>query len=899
MRKCDWSLVTSVSRSAEGSAGVFFVTFADGHRIAIKGTTRLLQEHIATTLFRRISPLIGGADAPETRIVQYGEDVEPHRVGDDASSCSSEWSAITEAVLRVAGKDTPDGIALKKQLNRAFYLVMDFIPDASDLCTWLFTHHANRERGSRLIDCGVLKEIGGMMAFDVLINNSDRLPLLWNNEGNLGNILISRTGIDGVWRAYAIDQAIATIDATKPAAEKIFSAYSTRVNRLISSMKASVSTGGSVCPEINAVATAIANWTVGSVVLEETEALYLQRALEAGLLALAEGVNMERDVLPIVESSVGCVKIDWENVWRSMCGGVHARFFADVLALMRDNVDALRLCAADPRVESAAVSASASPLLRASESNNVNVDADGDHDAISAPLLQSTARVADSCEGTDYDRVCDRKNSLVDDTNAISSIGGQSNVVEENRQCSSDACIANVGLEVRTADSIVLPPGGRKRPLKVLAVQRSPVRIEEIADVIKDTLESHKLLGVHVDILLFPECFVADPVTVSVAVDGGVDGNGGDVVRALTTNPGIVRVSRVLRAHRTACLLGTFDEVHPSTNKTYCTSALFDVDGSLLGTYRKRYPTCGGTITSPGDECGRVFVSTLGRIGVAICYDAEHDDIMDSLIAQKADVILNPVAILRPSSSGAIGGAQSAQRTALGIVARAFEWRMTEAGCTLIRCDNPSSAGYLGSTICIGAVHTAYAPSPNVCALVCECSDFDAFPAATQRPARERTERRDNSGNHTVAATVIDHGASITSISFVGRVHIRVNDARGSVSTWNVVTRTTDHVPSAVSGSASSNGGSVPLHPSLSSSCEGRLSLAVSKKVAIERSCEDSRVVAVRVGNESMRLQGHLGHVTAIATESAWVATGDDRGRVIVWAFEQNRSPRSPVDLWK
>lgn len=45
-------------------------------------------------------------------------------------------------------------------------------------------------------------EMGKIMGFDVLINNWDRLPLVWNNEGNLGNILVSNnldhpiTGID-------------------------------------------------------------------------------------------------------------------------------------------------------------------------------------------------------------------------------------------------------------------------------------------------------------------------------------------------------------------------------------------------------------------------------------------------------------------------------------------------------------------------------------------------------------------------------------------------------------------------------------------------------------------------------------------------------------------------------
>jgi len=34
-------------------------------------------------------------------------------------------------------------------------------------------------------------EIGQLLAFDLLINNYDRLPLVWTNTGNSGNILFS------------------------------------------------------------------------------------------------------------------------------------------------------------------------------------------------------------------------------------------------------------------------------------------------------------------------------------------------------------------------------------------------------------------------------------------------------------------------------------------------------------------------------------------------------------------------------------------------------------------------------------------------------------------------------------------------------------------------------------
>lgn len=48
------------------------------------------------------------------------------------------------------------------------------------------------------------------MAFDLLINNFDRLPLAWSNEGNLGNVMLS-TVLDG---PVGIDHSVHPITNT-------------------------------------------------------------------------------------------------------------------------------------------------------------------------------------------------------------------------------------------------------------------------------------------------------------------------------------------------------------------------------------------------------------------------------------------------------------------------------------------------------------------------------------------------------------------------------------------------------------------------------------------------------------------------------------------------------------
>ena len=47
------------------------------------------------------------------------------------------------------------------------------------------------------------------MAFDALVNNVDRIPLLWDNEGNTANLML-----DSSSQVIGIDQAVAPIVAT-------------------------------------------------------------------------------------------------------------------------------------------------------------------------------------------------------------------------------------------------------------------------------------------------------------------------------------------------------------------------------------------------------------------------------------------------------------------------------------------------------------------------------------------------------------------------------------------------------------------------------------------------------------------------------------------------------------
>lgn len=77
-------------------------------------------------------------------------------------------------------------------------------------------------------DSPLWHHVGRLMAFDMLINNFDRLPLAWSNQGNLGNVMLnSSLGV-----VVGIDQCVSVI--THPAG---FQTYLTRVRRVVSEVR--------------------------------------------------------------------------------------------------------------------------------------------------------------------------------------------------------------------------------------------------------------------------------------------------------------------------------------------------------------------------------------------------------------------------------------------------------------------------------------------------------------------------------------------------------------------------------------------------------------------------------------------------------------------------------------
>lgn len=139
---------------------------------------------------------IVGLNVPKTRIVEY---------------TNVEWVLIKESLLTYIKnyndnknnnnnneKDEEEGNIelveqkLRSELNRAFFLVIDFVNGSPLECNYQIGSYLSLDSlDSRNLFC---QSLGSIIAFDILINNCDRIPLVHNNDGNASNILITKEG---------------------------------------------------------------------------------------------------------------------------------------------------------------------------------------------------------------------------------------------------------------------------------------------------------------------------------------------------------------------------------------------------------------------------------------------------------------------------------------------------------------------------------------------------------------------------------------------------------------------------------------------------------------------------------------------------------------------------------
>lgn len=203
-----------VERAAGGSEGLFFVDHAKSGAIIVKRSKALGSEIFCTLLALRL-----GVRTPFTRII---------------NSTAKDGLRMLMTLLK---KDSLGRVA--STLYEQNHLILMQYQSGVTIGS------APHERLVAALQGDNLRRIGAIMAFDVLVNNVDRLPLIWDHQGNAGNLML-----DDANEPVAIDGQLVGLRADMGRGE-----YMDRVRALLAAHAARAP--GQPSPQFDAVRAAL------------------------------------------------------------------------------------------------------------------------------------------------------------------------------------------------------------------------------------------------------------------------------------------------------------------------------------------------------------------------------------------------------------------------------------------------------------------------------------------------------------------------------------------------------------------------------------------------------------------------------------------------------------------
>jgi predicted amidohydrolase len=140
------------------------------------------------------------------------------------------------------------------------------------------------------------------------------------------------------------------------------------------------------------------------------------------------------------------------------------------------------------------------------------------------------------------------------------------------------------------------------------------------------------LAGHHRDLIVFPECFLSGYL---------VKSRDEAERRAIAlTDPFIEQLVAACLAAEVHAVIGYLER---DGSRVYNSAILLGPDG-VLANYRKQHLLCLGAdrFVDPGDGGQRVVTTSVGRVGLMICYDLRFPESARSLALNGADVIAMP-----------------------------------------------------------------------------------------------------------------------------------------------------------------------------------------------------------------------------------------------------------------
>ena len=195
------------------------------------------------------------------------------------------------------------------------------------------------------------------------------------------------------------------------------------------------------------------------------------------------------------------------------------------------------------------------------------------------------------------------------------------------------------------ATTITATTGDIVPPFTVAAIQITAVGLvnNDVQGFLDRAIEAVKQAAAKgATLILLPELFLGpyfcqsqDPIWMNIAT------------KVTETNVILSTFQRLATNLSVVLPISIFEQFN---NVMYNSVVVFDSDGQNLGTYRKSHIPDGTGYQekfyfSPGDSGFKVFSTTVGRVGVGICWDQWFPETARSMALMGADVLLYPTAI--------------------------------------------------------------------------------------------------------------------------------------------------------------------------------------------------------------------------------------------------------------
>lgn len=232
----DWSTATGVERSKGGSQGVYFVATPAG-ALVVKGSMGIGAEVFGSVLANRL-----GLKSPKNRIISMNTEAKDDT--GEGYTCYQKLCELDQA--------QPINRTVHSALFKSFLEVMEFKRGRALGSLDQDTAEEFLGRATALSAKGRerLVALGHILAFDMLIHNTDRLPLVVENRGNAGNVMFSTAAGADFGEVLSIDNAVACVDPIQHI--KLVSAYVQQCSDLLQFLEATPEEAGPHAKKVSA-----------------------------------------------------------------------------------------------------------------------------------------------------------------------------------------------------------------------------------------------------------------------------------------------------------------------------------------------------------------------------------------------------------------------------------------------------------------------------------------------------------------------------------------------------------------------------------------------------------------------------------------------------------------------